>query len=262
MSKRRNTRDPLGTPYRNKARSADRVGNETITVSDLLEDVLAGPDSGKSTGLDNSSPVTIDIIKELMQKLEGNINARTDSKVDEVKNEVVHVKSHLDKFSDKFENMHERINNIEDQMEDFTQLESDLTSFKDQWDTSLSEINLEACRARKNNIIFQGIPGGNKDAKKSMNTFLKLCSDTLEMPKRWIEEVDVNECYCFPPPPPPHKGGKGNWPMFLSLAKSRHREDLYKNAYKLKDSGIYMQDDLAPCLTRKRKDLQKEANNL
>ena len=189
--------------------------------------------------------------------LEGNINARIDSKVDEVKEEVVQVKSRLDKFSDNFENVHERISNIEDQMEDFTQLESDLTSFKDQWDTSLSEINLEACRVRKNNIIFQGIPGGNKDAKKSMNTFLKLCSDKLEMPKKWVEEVDVNECYCFPP-----KGGKGNWPMFLSLAKSRHREDLYKNAYKLKDSGIYMQNDLAPCLLRKRKDLQKEANNL
>ena len=47
-----------------------------ITVSDLLDDVLAGPDSEKSSGLDNSSPVPIGIIKELMQKLEGNINTR------------------------------------------------------------------------------------------------------------------------------------------------------------------------------------------
>ena len=136
-----------------------------------------------------------------------------------------------------------------------SQVGTDLSKFREEWDHELSQINLEACRARKNNIIFQGIPGGDRDHRKALRRFMTLCKDTFEMPPEWLDEVDVNECYRFPP-----KGAEGvRWPLFVSLAKSRHREDLYLNAFKLKDTGWYMRKDLAPCLVAKRKELQKES---
>ena len=127
-------------------------------------------------------------------------------------------------------------------------LKTDFHAFRADWDQALTELELESCRAWKNNIIFQGIPGGDRDPKKAMQTFMSLCRDTMEMSEEWLTEVDINECYRFPP-----KGGEGSWPLFLSLAKSRHREDLYRAAPKLKNSGIQMRNDLAPCLQRKRK---------
>ena len=57
-------------------------------------------------------------------------------------------------------------------------------------------------------------------------------------------------------------GGTGNWPLFVGLAKSRHREDLYKSAFNLKGSNITMRNDLAPFLLRQRKELQKEVVKL
>ena len=92
-----------------------------------------------------------------------------------------------------------------------------------------------------------------------MDTFKTVCADHLKMSEEWIREVDITEVYRFPP-----KGGaeKDDWLLFVSLAKTRHREDLYRNAFKLKDTGISMCNDLAPCLVRVRKILSKEADKL
>ena len=211
--------------------------------------------NGEQSGTPKSnpnSPLTMGLMMEMLKKMESNINARIDSKIEEVKTEVGLVKNHLENFDEKFEDAQLRISNVEDQVHDqainITNLGADLQAFKAEWDQTLTDIELESCRARKNNIIFQGIPGGDRDPKKAMQTFQTLCRDTMEMSENWLAEVDINECYRFPP-----KGGGGSWPLFLSLAKSRHREDLYRAAPKLKGTGIQMRNDLAPCLQRKRK---------
>ena len=95
--------------------------------------------------------------------------------------------------------MQQRISNVEDKVEDVTKIGTELKSFRTDWDEAISEINLDASRARKNNIILQGIPGGgDKDQAKALNTFMKLCTDTLKMSEKWIDELSLNECYRFP----------------------------------------------------------------
>ena len=177
---------------------------------------MSDPSEGTPPLTNPNSQLTIGVSKELMNKLESNINARIDRKIDEVKSDIGQIKPQLERMNDNFDDIDTRISNVEDRVEDFTQVTSDLNKFKEQWNTILSEIDKEACRACKNNIIFQGIPGGDSDPKKALNTFMTLCTETLKLPKEWTEEVDINKLYRFPP-----KGGKGSWPLFLNLAKSR-----------------------------------------
>ena len=109
---------------------------------------------------DQNSPLTIGLMKELINKLESNINARIDSKIDEVKEDVGQLNTQVEKFGDNFDDMQQRISNVEDKVEDVTKVGTELKSFRTDWDKAISQINLDASRARKNNIIFQGIPGG------------------------------------------------------------------------------------------------------
>ena len=279
MNTRKTQKDSLFTPTRaSRAKSADRLEKNNITVSDLVDDILTNNDQSDTPKSNPNSPLTMGLMMELLKKLETNINARIDSKIDEVKMEVSSVKNHLANFDIKFEEVEQRIttnedliesvgtklndaqqriSSVEDQVHDLNALKTDFHAFRADWDQALTELELESCRARKNNIIFQGIPGGDKDPKKAMQTFMTLCRYKLEMSEEWLSKVDINECYRFPP-----KGGDGSWPLFLSLAKSRHREDLYRAAPKLKDSGIQMRNDLAPCLQRKRKLLIEDSITL
>ena len=118
----------------------------------------------------------------------------------------------------------------------------------------LTEIDLEACRARKNNVIIKGIKGGNKEPEVAWANFNKFCEKELKLSKEWIEKVDINELYHFPA-----KGGEGPMPLFVSFAKSRHREEMYKAAPNLKGSDFSLRSDLAPCLLKTRKHLIAES---
>ena len=76
------------------------------------------------------------------------------------------------------------------------------------------------------------------------------------MSEEWINQVDLKEVYHFPPK------GDGIWPLFVGLNKSTHREDIYRSAFNLKDSGKSIRNDLAPCLLRLRKTLKKEQDRV
>ena len=198
MSKRRPQKDLSGTPYSTRSRSAerpsDRAESNPITVSDLIDDIMADSNENPTPKSDHTSPLTIGLMKELINKLESNINARINSKIDEVKEEVGQVKNHLNRFDDNFDEIHQRISNVEDKVEDIDEVKTELKSFRTDWDEAISQINLDASRARKNNIIFQGIPGGNNDSDQAHEVFMKLCTDTLKMSQKWIDELSLNEC--------------------------------------------------------------------
>ena len=257
MSKKKTGRDASASPYRTRARSADRSDRDTITVSELMQDIMSDPKEIEAPRTDNSSRLTLGLMRELMREMVTDINDRIDRKIDEVKVEVGQIKSKFERFDEKFDEVHKRISDVEDKMVEVTTFETEFHAFKKNWNETLTQLQLDQCRARKNNIIFHGIVGGDKDTKKALQTFLDLCTNTLKMPKEWVEAVDVNECYHFP-----SKGGNGNWPLFVSLAKSRHREDIFKAAHHLKGTKIYMRNDLAPFLVERRNDLLKDQTTL
>ena len=256
MSRRKQQKDITPSPYPTRSQSADR---SSLTVSNLTENLLQDPDSDNSQQGDHEpqGSVSVKLIRQIMKEMESNINARIDRKVDEVKEEVGQLRTQVEKSNDRFDDMQDRISNVEDQVNSLVEVKDEVVALREEWQTFLTEADKEACRARKNHIIFQGIPGENEDPQTSLDTFKKVCATKLKLPKEWVEEVDVNDAYRFP-----SKNRKGPWPLFISLAKSRHRTDIYKSAFNLKDSGITMCNDLAPCLLRMRKKLKTKSDTL
>ena len=249
MNRKRGTRDTPAITYPIRSRP-DRTTSTEVNEDDPQEQYTDCEELNDD--VESASLREIRLLREMMVSMQTNINSKIDTMVGDIKEDVGQIKSQLEKYNGRFEEVQERIGSVEDKMESLECVGEEFNVFKKEWDSTLSQVNLEACRARKNNIIFKGIPGRDNDPKKAMECFKNLCVEKLKMPSEWVRQVDVNEAYRFPP-----KGGNGNWPLFISLAKSRHREDLYRSAFNLKDTGIIMTNDLAPCLIKKRKDLTK-----
>ena len=156
----------------------------------------------------------------------------------------------MEKYNEKMEEVQGRISDTEDNIEKMSEVIEEIYDFKAEWEKTLTEIDKAACRMRKNNIIFKGLKSWSKDTSVALKNFERVCIEKLKLSREWVKKVDLNEVYHFPP-----KGKEGPWPLFVGLAKSRHREDIYKHASNLKDSGIIMCNDLAPCLLKIRKKL-------
>ena len=256
MSRRKQQKDTTQSPYPTRSQSADRT---SMTVSNLTQSLLRDPESDNSEQEEQGTQgsVSVSLIRQIMKEMETNINARIDRKVDEVKAEVGQLKTHVEKSNERFDDMQDRISKVEEQVNSLEDVKDDVASLREEWQSYLTEADKDACRARKNHIIFQGVPGENQDPPAALGTFKKVCETKLKLPKEWVREVDVNDTYRFP-----SKNRKGPWPLFISLAKSRHRTDIYKSAFNLKDSGITMSNDLAPCLIKIRKRLKTKSDTL
>ena len=61
-----------------------------------------------------------------------------------------------------------------------------------------------------------------------------MCRENLKLSQDWINKVDIDEIYHFPPK------GDGAWPLFVKFGKAKQREDLFKAAPNLKGSKIYL----------------------
>ena len=153
--------------------------------------------------------------------------------------------------------MKERISNVEDNTDKLETVGTELDKFKKEWECTLTQVNLDACKLRKNNIIIHSIKGGGSDPDVAMKNFEKICEEGLKMPKEWIEEVDLVDCYHFSP-----KGGQGNWPLIVTFAKSKHRADVFKSAHNLKGTDYILKNDLAPWLLKIRKHLIDQSEKL
>ena len=119
------------------------------------------------------------------------------------------------------------------------------------------EYNYDACNARKNNIIVQGIPGSTKDPRVAKTTFENLCKNDMGLSDQWVKELDLKEVYRFPA-----KKREDPWLLFVSFNKSIQREDFYKITPNLKGKGISVRNDLAPCLIAERNALSKVSDRL
>ena len=185
------------------------------------------------------------------------INAQIDVKMEGIKDEISELKTQMEKSNNGFEEMHNRISTVEDKVNSLENIGEEIDSIRTEWNEALTEINIEACRARKNNIIFLGIQGGSKDQNVARQNFNKVCLENLKMSQEWLDKVDIDEIYHFTP-----KGGEGPWPLFVRFGKSHHKDDLFRASPNLKGSKIVMRNDLAPCLVRKKKKLYQDSIRL
>ena len=193
-----------------------------------------------------------------MASMQENINLSINKKIDEIKADVGQIKEHLENNNGRFEEMENRISEVEDKVNDINEVTTEVDRLRATLDTYMSQTNLDAMKARRNNMIIQGIPGKSKDTNVAMASFLTFCKDNLKLSDEWVNNVDVVETYRFP-----SKSEEDNsWPLFVSLGKSRHREDIYKATPNLKGTNISIKNDLAPCLQEERKKLIKESDVL
>ena len=257
MYKKRPTKESTPVPYPIRSRASDR--NNT-TITDTAEDSMATHEDSMAQlekANEANDTVPIALIRELISQVETNLSNKFDKAVDEIKGDVSQIKLHLEQYNENFREVQERISDVEDKVAIIDTFTEELEIFKQEWKVSLSEINLDACRMRKKNVIIQGVKGECKDPEVALKNFQKVCLENLKMTKEWVDNVDLNEVYHFTP-----KGGEGPWPLFISFAKSRQREDLFRAAPNLKDSGITLRNDLAPCLLKIRNSLIEVGDQL
>ena len=174
-----------------------------------------------------------------------------------VRKDISEINEKLDKSNSRFEEAEGRISNLEDRMQNVEELNTEVDTLRKLILEVRKEYNFDACNARKNNIIVQGIPESTKDPRVARATFETLCRDDMKMGEQWIKELDLKEVYRFPA-----KNREDPWLLFVSFNKSIQREDFYKATPNLKGKGIVVRNDLAPCLIAERNELAKVADRL
>ena len=245
---------PVPYPIRSRASEKNNTKNNSQQTQTMASNNVGNNDTADT---EQDSATQFRLLRELITKVESSINNKLDMAVGEIRDDVSQIKVQLDNYNDSLTEVQERISSVEDKVEKLDGVGTELSKFKADWDTKLTEIDKEACRARKNNVIIKGIKGGSKEPGVALTNFNLFCKEELKMSDDWIKEVDVNELYHFP-----SKDKKGPWPLFVSLAKSRHREDMYKAAPNLKGKDFSLRNDLAPCLLKIRKELIAESTIL
>ena len=233
-----------------------RIGEKnSTTVSDLAEELMEN-NSDSEDGIDESS-ISYRLVKNLITKVESSIKAELYKAVGEIREDVSGIKVQLEQYNESLTEVKERISCVEDKVEKLQDVGKNLDEFKKQWEGTLTQVNMDACRLRKNNVIIHGIKGGTSDPDIAMKNFEHFCEVGLKMPKEWIENVELVDCYHISP-----KGGEGNWPLFVTFSKSRYRADVFKSAHNLKGTDYFMKNDLAPWLLKIRKHLIDQSDLL
>ena len=259
MSRKKSAKEITSSPYPIRSRTSDR---NSFVQAEEIEDSMsdqASDDGLSMDNLDNNSSLTIGLLKHFIEKMEknitSNINATIDRKVGGIKDEITEMKVQMEKSNGIYEEMQTRISSVEDQVKDLNKIGDEVSKMKAVWNEAITEANIEACRARKNNIIFHGVTGGSKDTNVARQNFDRVCRENLKMSQDWIDKVDIDEIYHFTP-----KNDDDPWPLFVRFGKAKHREDLFKASPNLKGSNIVMRNDLAPWLIRKRNKLKKASD--
>ena len=259
MSKRKQTKEPAVTPYPIRSR-----GTGCTTDPEPNEDPMSDHSDEEGISLENldsNSSLTIGLLKHFIEKMGKNIaadiNAQIDQKVGSIKQDISEIKTEMEKSNNAFDEMHSRISSVEDKVSSIENIGEELDTIRTEWEEAITEINMEACRARKNNIIIQGVKGGSKDQQVARQNFNRVCLENLKLSQEWLDNVDIDEIYHFTP-----KGGEGPWPLFVRFGKTKHRDDMFRAAPNLKGSKIVLRNDLAPCLLRKKKKLIKDSDKL
>ena len=116
-----------------------------------------------------------------MASMQENINLILNKKIDEIKADVGQIKEHLENNNGRFEEMENRISEVEDKVNDINEVTTEVDRLRATLDNYMSQTNLDAMKARRNNMIIQGIPGKSKDTNVAMASFLTFCKDNLKL---------------------------------------------------------------------------------
>ena len=236
-------------------RATDR---SSLTISDAVEGLLSdGEPEIRPNTMENSSAVTVGLMKEMMKEMRDGINSDTGALLAVVRNDISIINEKIDKYSDRFDEAETRISNLEDKMANIEDVNPIIYTLQEQLKTAIANYDIDACRARKNNVLIHGLTGTSKDTKVAMKDFLNLCAKDMELDEEWISKLDLKDVYRFPA-----KKKTDPWPMFVSFNKSMQREEFYRAAPKLKGKGIVIKNDLAPCLIVEKNSLKKIGDKL
>ena len=249
MSRKRQTTLTGSTPISTRTRVTER--NSFLALEDEL------PEEQSQEAPKTGTPVTMESIQELINVMQANIRRDTEEIIGELRKDVNNLKERIDSSNDRFEEAENRISNIEDRLYDIEENNSDTEELKSTLKVAIANYNIDACRARTNNVIVHGLPVKSKDTKVAMKTLNNLCTETMKMSQEWFDKADIKETYRFPA-----KKTTDPWPLFVSFNKTAYREEFYRNAPKLKGTGIVISNDLAPCLIVEKKRLQKIGDSL
>ena len=275
MSKKKS----VSSPYPTRMRGGER-GNTPITYTadeNLDESDTEIIFSANTEELDNT--VTWQRIKELVVTMKDSINENTNQAIGEIKSEVTQLKTQMEKYNDKIEDVQGRmcqveenfekyndtveevqvrVSQVEDKVEQMAELRKEVAELKKFQADHVKNMNMEACRVRRNNIIINGIPGTSKDKKDAKKAFKDFIIDGLELGMEWLKHVELEELYRFPA----KKDDDTSWPLFVRVEKLRFKDEMYRAAFNLKDKGISMRNDLAPWLLVERSKLYIESKRL
>ena len=103
------------------------------------------------------------------------INNNTDKKMNVIKQDVSFIKNSLKGYSDRLEETENRIGEAEDRLDRMEGLGSEVDIIRELLEKHIEQTNKEACMARKDNVIVNGLPGFSKDPVDAIE-MLKNCA--------------------------------------------------------------------------------------
>ena len=221
---------------------------------------IADPDSAHSSETDDTdpdTPMTYSLFKELIREMRDDINNNTDRKMQTITQDISEIKTGLETHGERFDEMENRVSDAEDRLDKIEEVGGEIDILREQWEKAIKQANKEACLARKNNMIINGMPGSSKETKDVKTTLKKLCVETLKLGEEWFNNADIKEVYNFPA-----KKKTDPWPIFVRFGNSSYKDDMFRAAHNLKGTNITLRHDLAPCLIEERNDLNKTATRL
>ena len=219
MANRKKQTSLTSTPIGTRIRGATDKSN--LTISDVVEGLLSDAEpENRADPLENSSPMTTGLMKEMMSSVRDSKNSTTEALLLEVRKDISAINDKLDKTHERFEAAERRISNIEektdknsermetaegrisdmeDRMNNMEGMNAEIDALREALANAIAGYDIDACRARKNNVIIHGLPGTSKDPREAEKTFLDLCLNTMGLGEGWIKNVDIKDAYRFLP---------------------------------------------------------------
>ena len=257
MSRRKQSKDTssiMNTPR--TTRSNDKTIENEEAIVEEVSDIEEPEDESMLEG-DPNETVTMGPLKELLMHLQENINSNTDSTIKVIQKDVSYIKTTLETYGERFDDVENRISEAEDRIDKVEEVGGEMDILREQFEKSIEQGKIEACNARKKNMIINGIPGTSGDQKEAMATLTKLCVEELQLGEAWFKECGLGECYRFPA-----KKRTDPWPLFISFSSTRPKDDMFKASPLIKGKGYSFRHDLAPHLVEERNQLLKTSFRL
>ena len=151
-----------------------------------------------------------------------------------------------------------RISHLEDKAPMIEDNHAEIEILKAENASMKKVLQMDECSKRRNNFVINGLEGKDCKMKEAEMIFQDLCENKLKLGREWAQTVVINKIYRFPP----KDRSLNSWPMFMSLNTLSKKDDIYQAAHNLRDTGIFLRNDLAPHLREEKKNLIKESIRL